>query len=616
MCRAGRPPHRPDSGALVHRCGSAESRLGFVTATLSPWITEQPSSSWARPVGSGRAPSPSRSADAWRPPGRPRWSWTWTSTAGDSRSPQGWNTSPAAAGTSFGMSAVACLPSCSSRPSGRRWMPRALRARRGITAPARARCARRAPRAGASGARVVVDVPRASASMPALLSHGPLVVVLVSLTTRGLADADAVVQRLHDAVDDTEVDETRDARPQRPDLRLVTRGGRPGAAVVDEVVTHLGIPHILHVPMTGLSRGMPSAASSPGRTGTRCAAVPTPSRPSSTASRRLMSLRAEPFRGDVVRSIRAGAPPSPAAIEHLAAEHADTLGADGRTAAVTALLDQLVGMGPLARLARDASVTDLLVNGDGTVWVDRGAGVEAAGLHVPRGDLRPLAVRLAGLTGRRLDDAQPWVDGLLPGGVRLHALLPPLADGGPHLSLRFARQRPGGVDTLVALGAASPGMAVVLRALVDARVSLVVSGGTGVGKTTVLSALLAECDPQERLVLVEDVRELDPRHPHVVRLQGRSPNVEGPGSRDPRRPRPAGAADASGPPRRRGGAGAGGPRAARRSQHRARGRHEHGARQRARGGSGEDRGTRRRSPACHAPPSTRSCEGRSRRSST
>jgi pilus assembly protein CpaF len=243
-----------------------------------------------------------------------------------------------------------------------------------------------------------------------------------------------------------------------------------------------------------------------------------------------MSARTEPFRRDVVRSIRAGAPPSRAAIEHLADEHAGTLGDDGRTAAVTALLDQLVGMGPLARLAADASITDLLVNGDGTVWVDRGAGVVEAGLRVPPDDLRPLAVRLAGLTGRRLDDAQPWVDGLLPGGVRLHALLPPLADGGPHVSLRFARHRPEGVEALVALGAASPGMAVVLRALVDARVSLVVSGGTGAGKTTVLSALLAECGPQERLVLVEDVRELDPRHPHVVRLQGRSPNVEGRGA--------------------------------------------------------------------------------------
>ena len=243
-----------------------------------------------------------------------------------------------------------------------------------------------------------------------------------------------------------------------------------------------------------------------------------------------MSARAEPFRRDVVRSIRAGTPPSRAAIEHLADEHAGTLGDDGRAAAVTALLDQLVGMGPLARLAADASVTDLLLNGDGTVWVDRGAGVVEAELRVAPDDLRPLAVRLAGLAGRRLDDAQPWVDGLLPGGVRLHALLPPLADGGPHVSLRFARQRPEGVETLVALGAASPGMAVVLRALVDAKVSLVVSGGTGAGKTTVLSALLAECGPQERLVLVEDVRELDPRHPHVVRLQGRSPNVEGRGA--------------------------------------------------------------------------------------
>jgi pilus assembly protein CpaF len=118
---------------------------------------------------------------------------------------------------------------------------------------------------------------------------------------------------------------------------------------------------------------------------------------------------------------------------------------------------------------------------------------------------------------------------MLPGGVRLHAVLPPLADGGPHLSLRFARHRAGGVDTLLRLGAVTPDAAVLLRALVGARASLVVTGGTGAGKTTVLAALLAECAPTERVVVVEDVRELDPHHPHVVRLQGRGPNVEGAG---------------------------------------------------------------------------------------
>ena len=150
-------------------------------------------------------------------------------------------------------------------------------------------------------------------------------------------------------------------------------------------------------------------------------------------------------------------------------------------------------------------------------------------MRVEADDLRPLAVRLAGVAGRRLDDAQPWVDGVLPGGVRLHAVLPPLADGGPHLSLRFARHRPGGVDALARLGAVTPDMATLLREVVAARASLVVTGGTGAGKTTVLAALVAECPADERVVVVEDVRELDPEHPHVVRLQGRGPNVEGVG---------------------------------------------------------------------------------------
>jgi pilus assembly protein CpaF len=242
-----------------------------------------------------------------------------------------------------------------------------------------------------------------------------------------------------------------------------------------------------------------------------------------------VSTRAEPLGASVHRAIRAGSGPSAASIDALVAEHAGTLGDDGRARAARGMLEQLVGLGVLEPLAADPSVTDLLVNGDGAVWVDRGRGVERAAVRVAADDLRPLAVRLAGVAGRRLDDAQPWVDGVLPGGVRLHAVLPPLADGGPHLSLRFARHRPGGVDALQGLGAVTPDLATLLREVVAARTSLVVTGGTGAGKTTVLAALVAECPPDQRVVVVEDVRELDPAHPHVVRLQGRGPNVEGVG---------------------------------------------------------------------------------------
>lgn len=241
-----------------------------------------------------------------------------------------------------------------------------------------------------------------------------------------------------------------------------------------------------------------------------------------------MTGSAGPLHPSVRRAIAAGEPPSVHSIDALVAEQAGTLGDEGRAATARGMLDRLLGLGPLAQLASDSLVTDLLVNGDGAVWVDRGNGVERVMAEIPLEDLRPLAVRLAGVAGRRLDDAQPWVDGVLPGGVRLHAVLPPLADG-PHLSLRFARHRPGGVASLERLGTVTPQLATLLRGLVAARASLVVTGGTGAGKTTVLAALVAECGVDERVVVVEDVRELDPAHPHVVRLQGRGSNVEGVG---------------------------------------------------------------------------------------
>ena len=187
-------------------------------------------------------------------------------------------------------------------------------------------------------------------------------------------------------------------------------------------------------------------------------------------------------------------------------------------------------LGPLATHLEDEQVTDILVNGGAGVWVDRGAGMEP--VPSPLADertVRRLAVRLAGLAGQRLDDASPWVDGLLPGGIRLHAVLPPLVAGGPHLSLRVPRRAGPSLADLQTWGAVDQTGRRVLEGVVASRASFVVTGGTGSGKTTVLAAMLATVPGDERIAVVEDVAELCVDHPHVVHLQGRSNNVEGRG---------------------------------------------------------------------------------------
>ncbi|MDN4483837.1 TadA family conjugal transfer-associated ATPase [Demequina lignilytica] len=185
----------------------------------------------------------------------------------------------------------------------------------------------------------------------------------------------------------------------------------------------------------------------------------------------------------------------------------------------------------LAPLLAIPGVTDVLVNAPDSVWIDRGRGLERRDLQIggPE-DVRELAVALAAAAGRRLDDAQPTVDGRLPDGTRLHAVLPPIAEGSATISLRRVRERALTVEELVDLGTLTPELAHLLALLVRTRVPLLVSGGTGAGKTTLLASLLSEVDPGERLVLIEEAGELRPRHPHVVRLVERRANVEGAGA--------------------------------------------------------------------------------------
>jgi len=191
---------------------------------------------------------------------------------------------------------------------------------------------------------------------------------------------------------------------------------------------------------------------------------------------------------------------------------------------------ELHGAGPLEPLLALAGVTDVLVNAPDEVWIDRGRGMERAAVQfADDAAVRRLAQRLAASTGRRLDDALPFVDTVLPDGTRMHAALPPLARH-TTVSLRVLARSPLDLAALVARDAMPEAVADLLRSVVAARLAFVISGGTGTGKTTLLAALLGCAPADERLVVIEDAPELDVRHPHVVRLAARAANIEGAGA--------------------------------------------------------------------------------------
>ncbi len=218
------------------------------------------------------------------------------------------------------------------------------------------------------------------------------------------------------------------------------------------------------------------------------------------------------------------------------AESGGVLGDTDVLANLRVLQTELTGAGLLEPLLAAPGTTDVLVTGPEQVWVDDGQGLRRSTIRFPDdAAVRRLAQRLALAAGRRLDDAAPWVDGLLteigPTGcnVRLHAVLPPVSVGGTAISLRVLRPAGQDLESLCRSGAVAAEISGILREVIAARLAFLVSGGTGAGKTTLLAALLGAVSDSERIVCVEDAAELAPVHPHVVNLVARGANIEGAG---------------------------------------------------------------------------------------
>ena len=190
----------------------------------------------------------------------------------------------------------------------------------------------------------------------------------------------------------------------------------------------------------------------------------------------------------------------------------------------------LAVLGPLASFAASGPVTDLFVNGASGLWVDRGSGPEReTSWAADEAEVRALAVRLIARGGRHIDEATPAVDVRLGAGIRVHAVLPPVSVGGTTISVRVPRAGGFSLAALARAGMVDEAQSASLRDAVRSRKNVLVTGAGGTGKTTLLAALLAEAPERERLVVIEDVAELQVDHPHVVSLEARQANLEGTG---------------------------------------------------------------------------------------
>ena len=221
----------------------------------------------------------------------------------------------------------------------------------------------------------------------------------------------------------------------------------------------------------------------------------------------------------------------PHRIRALVDREAALLDEDVRAQLAHMVAERSFGLGPLEPLIADPEVDEVMVNGPGTVWVERSGHIEATGVtFASEAELAHAIERILAPLGRRVDEACPLVDARLPDGSRVNVIIAPLALDGPVLTIRRFHPRGLSPDELVAAGTLNAPLRDFLARCVRARLNLLISGGTGSGKTTTLNALSRFIPPGERIVTVEDAAELRLQQPHVVRLEARPANLEGRGA--------------------------------------------------------------------------------------
>jgi pilus assembly protein CpaF len=213
---------------------------------------------------------------------------------------------------------------------------------------------------------------------------------------------------------------------------------------------------------------------------------------------------------------------------HLSAE--TTLSRDDRERLSKEIADDILGYGPLERLLNDDSISEIMVNGPGDIWIERqGRLFETTVRFNDESHLRRIINKMVAQVGRRVDESSPMVDARLPDGSRVNVIIPPLSLSGPLVTIRkFAKKRLT-LDDMVNLGTVSGESVAFLQACVRAELNILISGGTGTGKTTLLNALSASIPESDRIVTIEDAAELQLHQEHVLRLEARPKNIEGEG---------------------------------------------------------------------------------------